>query len=141
MVQDTKRKAEEDKNYTKPSDIIPYLEDSMIKPLLTSRAAELVTANVNNEVVSTDVEKLKEINRKANQLAKQIGATTTRFWNEVMREWINIENDQYRDTSMTHKQEYIKEYDKKKDKGLTPFALFAQDYIDLKFIKINEEKS
>ncbi len=141
MVQDTKRKKEEDKNFTKPRDILPYLEDSMIKPLLTSRAAELVTANVNNDVVSTDTEKLKEINRKANQLAEQIGATTTKFWNVVMEEWNSIENDQYKDTNMTHKQEYIKEYDKKKDKGLTPFALFAQDYIDLKFIKINEEKS
>tara|TARA_Y100001963_G_scaffold61791_2_gene86312 strand:+ start:2085 stop:5339 length:3255 start_codon:yes stop_codon:yes gene_type:complete len=141
MVEDTKRKKEEDKNFTKPRDIIPYLEDSMIKPLLTSRAAELVTANVNNEVVSTDTEKLKEINRKANQLAKQIGTTTTNFWNVVMEEWNSIKNDQYKDTDMTHKQEYIKEYDKKKDKGLTPFALFAQDFIDLKFIKINEEKS
>ena len=115
---------ESKKTGVKVGNIIPFLEEALIKPRLISEAAELVSAPVGNNLVTVEDKALVGINEKVKEAAKMRNWTTSQFWEWARDEWTRVDNKFYKENNKTYKEHYQEVAKKKENAGYTPFALF-----------------
>tara|TARA_B100000131_G_scaffold290694_1_gene303677 strand:+ start:291 stop:3794 length:3504 start_codon:yes stop_codon:yes gene_type:complete len=109
-------------------DIIPFLEEALIKPRLLGEAAELVSAPVGNDLVTMEDKALVDINKDVKSLST-VGMTPSQFWEWARNEWTSTDNKFYKQNNKTYKQHYQEVAKKKENAGYTPFALFVMQAI------------
>lgn len=115
---------ESKKTGVKVGNIIPFLEEALIKPRLIEEAAELVSAPVGDKLVTMDPKDLVNINKKARITSDAMNMSTSEFWEWARKQWTSVENKFYKENDKTYKEHYQEVAKKKENAGHTPFALF-----------------